>query len=148
MTDDGRWAIGFDDSPYRLQPDFARNRNDVYRIDPASGEKTLIAETLINAMGTSPDSRWFLFWQNQRVQAFELDSGEVVDLTSRYHPTQWTSDQGLPQNSVNDIVVETNGVTVTVNFGDKPHTLSDGSRLGPLLKRVSLRGTVGVISQG
>jgi dipeptidyl aminopeptidase/acylaminoacyl peptidase len=83
LTDDGRWAVGFDDSPYRLQPDYARNRNDVYRIDPTSGEKTLIAETLINAMGSSPDSRWFLFWQGQRVQAFDLTNGETVDLTAR-----------------------------------------------------------------
>ena len=82
LTEDGRWVVGFDDSPYRLQPDFAKNRNDVYRIDPASGEKTLIAETLINAMGTSPDSRWFLFWQDQKVQAFDLDSGETFDLTA------------------------------------------------------------------
>jgi dipeptidyl aminopeptidase/acylaminoacyl peptidase len=83
VTDDGRWAVGFDDSPYRLDPDFSDNRSDAYRIDPATGEKTLMAETLINDMGTSPDSRWFLFWQDRRVQAFDLDSGETVDLTAR-----------------------------------------------------------------
>ncbi len=83
LTDDGRWAVGFDDSPYRLQPDFARNRNDVYRVDPTSGRRTLIARALVNAMGTSPDSRWFLFWQDRRVQAYELATGEVVDLTAR-----------------------------------------------------------------
>jgi dipeptidyl aminopeptidase/acylaminoacyl peptidase len=83
LTEDGRWAMGFDDSPYRLQPDFARNRNDVYRIDPTNGERTLVATALVNAMGTSPDSRWFLFWQDQRVQAFDLHRGDVVDLTAR-----------------------------------------------------------------
>lgn len=83
LTDDGRWAVGFDDSPYRLQPDFARNRNDVYRIDPTNGERRLIAGTLINSMGISPDSRWFLFWQDRKVQAYDLKSGETIDLTAR-----------------------------------------------------------------
>jgi dipeptidyl aminopeptidase/acylaminoacyl peptidase len=82
LTDDGRWVVGFDDSPYRLDPDHANNRNDVYRIDPMTGDRSLIAETLIHSMGTSPDSRWFLFWQDRRVQAFDLNSGETFDLTA------------------------------------------------------------------
>ena len=53
LTDNGRWAVGFDDSPYRLDPDHANNRNDVYRIDPVTGGRTLIAETLINSMDAS-----------------------------------------------------------------------------------------------
>jgi hypothetical protein len=32
-----------------------------------------------------------------------------------------------------------NGVTVTVNFGDRPHTLGDGTTLGPLAQRVEGR---------
>jgi len=83
LTDDGRWGVGFDDSPYRMDPDHSDNRADVFRIDPATGERVSIAESLINPMGISPDSRWFLYWQDQRVQAFELGSGETVDLTAR-----------------------------------------------------------------
>ncbi len=89
LTENGRWALGFDDSSYRLDPDFSNNRSDVFRIDPGTGEKTLIAETLVNAMGTSPDSRWFLFYQDHRVQAFDLLSGETVDLTERSGPVDF-----------------------------------------------------------
>jgi dipeptidyl aminopeptidase/acylaminoacyl peptidase len=80
-TQDGRWVIGFDDSRYWWDRDHENNRDDVYRIDPASGGKTLIAESLITSMGTSPDSEWFLYWQDQQVMAYALASGRTVNLT-------------------------------------------------------------------
>ncbi|MFO8173469.1 MAG: prolyl oligopeptidase family serine peptidase [Longimicrobiales bacterium] len=83
LTDDGGWAVGFDDSAYRLDADHPDNRADVFRIDPSTGQRHAITEALINPMGTSPDSRWFLFWQDRKIQAFDLDSGETVDLTAR-----------------------------------------------------------------
>ena len=89
LTQDGRWAVGFDDSRYWMDRDHQNNRDDAYRIDPTSGEKTLITATLINSMGTSPDSKWFLYWQNQQVQAFNLDSGETVNLTERAGPVDF-----------------------------------------------------------
>ena len=81
LTQDGRWAVGFDDSRYWEDRDHQSNRDDAYRIDPTTGEKTLITEALVNSMGTSPDSRWFLYWQGQQVLAFELESGRTVNLT-------------------------------------------------------------------
>jgi dipeptidyl aminopeptidase/acylaminoacyl peptidase len=81
LTEDGRWAVGFDDSSYWMDRDHEQNRSDVYRIDPTDGSKTLIAEALITSMGTSPDSRWFLFWQDQQVQAYGLETGRTVNLT-------------------------------------------------------------------
>jgi dipeptidyl aminopeptidase/acylaminoacyl peptidase len=89
LTQDGRWAVGFDDSRYWMDPDQERNRDDTYRIDPTTGEKDLITEALINSMGTSPDSRWFLYWQDQKVQAFNLETGETVDLTERSGPVNF-----------------------------------------------------------
>jgi len=83
VTDDGRWAVGFDDTPYWQDRDHPDDRNDVYRVDPATGGKTLITEALVNSMGMSPDSKWFLYWQDKQVQAFDLDSGEKVNLTER-----------------------------------------------------------------
>jgi dipeptidyl aminopeptidase/acylaminoacyl peptidase len=89
LTQDGRWAVGFDDSRYWMDRDHQTNRDDAYRIDPTSGERTLLTEALINSMGTSPDSKWFLYWQNQQVQAFNLDSGETANLTERAGPVDF-----------------------------------------------------------
>ncbi len=83
LTDDGRWAIGFDDSPYWMDWNHADNRSDVYRVDPTTGYVTQIAEALVHSMGTSPDSQWFLYWQDQKVQAYNLESQQTVDLTAR-----------------------------------------------------------------
>lgn len=81
LTQDGRWAVGFDDSRYWMDRDHQTNRDDAYRIDPTTGERTLITEALINSMGSSPDSRWFLYWQNQQVMAFNLETGSTQNLT-------------------------------------------------------------------
>ncbi len=80
-TYDGRWAVGYDDSPYAMDRDRGESRSDVYRVDPTSGERTLITQALTYPMGTSPDSRWFLYWQDRQVQAFELPTGRRVNLT-------------------------------------------------------------------
>ncbi len=81
LTQDGRWAVGFDDSPYWMDRDHEDNRNDVYQVDPTTGGKTLITQSLTNSMGMSPDSRWFLYWQNQQVMAYGLGSGRLMNLT-------------------------------------------------------------------
>jgi len=88
-TSDGRWVLGFDDTPYWEDMDRPDNRSDVYRIDPTTGERTLITQALINSMGTSPNSEWYLYWQDKRVMAYELATGRVVDLTARAGPVDF-----------------------------------------------------------
>jgi dipeptidyl aminopeptidase/acylaminoacyl peptidase len=81
LSTDGRWAIAFDDSPYWMDRDQPDNREDVYRVDPTTGERTLIVQALVTSMGISPDSKWFLYWQDREVQAYGLGTGETINLT-------------------------------------------------------------------
>jgi hypothetical protein len=92
---------------------------------------------LFNALyGTPP---MFMFnqeiWQKNRdrfVQSYQTIA-PVARATgySEMLSHRWlTEDHALQQTRF------ANGVTVTVNFGDQPHTLADGTTLGPLSYRV------------
>ncbi len=80
-TDDGHWAIGSDPTPY--QYDYSEgqpSRADYYRINTATGERTLIAKHVLRTMGTSPDSKWFLYLADQHVMAYDLATGKTVNV--------------------------------------------------------------------
>ncbi len=80
-TADGRWAIGRDPTPY--EHDFSEgqpSRADYYRLDTATGARTPIAKRLLRTMGTSPDSKWFLYVENKHVMAFSLDTGTATQV--------------------------------------------------------------------
>jgi dipeptidyl aminopeptidase/acylaminoacyl peptidase len=80
-TDDLRWAIGRLDAPYRGQIAWGGSKADIYRVNLASGERTLIEPGLSRTMGVSPDGKWFLYLKGGRVHSYEMTSGRktVID---------------------------------------------------------------------
>ena len=81
-TEDSLHAIGRDDSQYRGDMSVAGNLSDYYLIDTSTGSKTLIADDIRYVLGTSPDSRWFLYQEDGQVKARDLTTGEVSNLSS------------------------------------------------------------------
>jgi hypothetical protein len=86
LTADGRWAIGRDDR--RFISDYERPAGDLYRVNPATGERSLMLEAQItntstgsHIFGTSPDGRFFLYWKDSQFQIYDLDAGTTQRLT-------------------------------------------------------------------
>ncbi|MEO7104339.1 MAG: prolyl oligopeptidase family serine peptidase [Gemmatimonadaceae bacterium] len=79
-TADGRWAIGQDPTPYEYDYTNGQPHSDYYRINTATGERTLIAKNVLNTMGTSPDSKWFLYLSAGHVMAYDLVTGKTVNV--------------------------------------------------------------------
>src|SRR5690606_17470285 len=50
----GKWAIGRLDAPYRGEVAWGGSKADYYRVNLATGERTLIDKALTRTMGTSP----------------------------------------------------------------------------------------------
>jgi dipeptidyl aminopeptidase/acylaminoacyl peptidase len=77
LTVDGRWGIGRDERPYAS--DYGRSPADLYRVNPATGERTLMLREQMTSgnhvLGTSPDGRWFLYWRDQVFHVYDLDRG-------------------------------------------------------------------------
>jgi hypothetical protein len=115
LTLDGRWGIGRDDRAYIS--DYKRPSADLYRVDPRTGQRTLMLRGQItntstgnHVFGTSPDGRNFLYWRDGQFQLYDLDAGssrplirsggpDFVDLEfdhpgpkPPYGLSSWTSD--------------------------------------------------------
>jgi dipeptidyl aminopeptidase/acylaminoacyl peptidase len=77
----GRWAVGRDTRGYIH--DYRRPAADLYRVDTATGERTLIVKNHITSggiAGFSPDGRHLLLWKDSRYHAYDLDAGALRPL--------------------------------------------------------------------
>lgn len=82
-TADGRWAIGQLDGPYRMLHDEPGGLRDLVRVDVATGEPVHLAHRIRFPMGSSPDSRWYLYFQDGRLRVLEIATGREIDLSAR-----------------------------------------------------------------
>ena len=80
VAQDGRWAVGRDTRGY--VHDYKRPAADIYRVNTTTGERTLMVKNQIintstgsHTFGISPDGRCFLYWKDNRYQAYDLDAG-------------------------------------------------------------------------
>ncbi len=80
MADDGSWGVGRNDTTYRGEVAWGGSHADYYRVNTATGAHTLIADKLWRTMGMSPDSKWFLYLQNQRIYAYNAASGKSAEV--------------------------------------------------------------------
>lgn len=87
VAPDGRWAVGRDTRGYIH--DYKRAAADIYRVNTTTGERTLMLKSqLINtstgshSFGISADGHYFLYWKDNKVQAYDLDAGSTRTLAA------------------------------------------------------------------
>lgn len=92
LTLDGRWGIGRDDRAYIS--DHKRPSADLYRVNTATGERTLMLTAQItntstgsHVLGTSPDSRHFLYWRDNQFHVYDLDAGKAWPIAKSGAPS-------------------------------------------------------------
>ena len=76
VAPDGKWAVGRDTRGY--VHDYKRPAADFYRVNTSTGERTLIMKGLLtgsHTFGITPHGRQFLYWKDNRFQAYDLDAG-------------------------------------------------------------------------
>jgi dienelactone hydrolase len=80
VAPDGRWAVGRDTRGYIH--DYKRAAADIYRVNTTTGERTLMMKgqltntsTGSHTFGVSPDGNYFLYWKDNKFQAYNLESG-------------------------------------------------------------------------
>ena len=88
VAPDGKWAVGRDTRGY--VHDSMLPAANIYRVNTSSGERTLIAKgQLIGAhvFGISPQGRHFLFWKNEKLQAYDFETGATRTLGAERAPS-------------------------------------------------------------
>jgi dienelactone hydrolase len=76
VAEDGRWAVGRDTRGYIS--DYKRPAADIYRVNTTTGERTLMLKNQLigsHTFGISPDGKVFLYWKDNKFQAYDLDAG-------------------------------------------------------------------------
>ena len=76
IAQEGKWAVGRDGRAYIS--DFMPATADIYRVDTTTGDRTLMLENHLigpHVFGISADGRYYLYWDNDEVQAYDLDAG-------------------------------------------------------------------------
>lgn len=81
IAKNGEWAIGQDDKAYI--DDSAPQLSDVYRISTTTGERTPLLKAQQRTFGFSPDGRYFLYWKDKQVWAYDLDANKHVNITTK-----------------------------------------------------------------
>ena len=73
ITPKQRWALGVDDTPYALDASLdGRRFQDVYVVDPRTGERWLAVEKCQWLFGASPDGNRFLFFDQGQFHTYEI----------------------------------------------------------------------------
>jgi dipeptidyl aminopeptidase/acylaminoacyl peptidase len=76
VAPDGKWAAGMDTRGYIH--DHKRPSADIYRVNTSTGERTLMVKrqlTGAHTFGITPHGKHFLYWRDNRFQAYDLDAG-------------------------------------------------------------------------
>ena len=81
VTKDGGWAIGQDDKSYI--DDSAPQTSDVYRTNTSTGERTPVLKAQQRTLGFSPDSKYFLYWKDKQIWAYDLAANKHLNLTAK-----------------------------------------------------------------
>jgi dipeptidyl aminopeptidase/acylaminoacyl peptidase len=82
LTTNGRWALGRRDGRYRGAVDEEQGRADWVRIDPATGQESILVEAIRRPMGSSPDGEWALYVKDETLFSVSLETGSVTDLSA------------------------------------------------------------------
>lgn len=80
---DGTWGVGRDARAY--VSDYKRPAADFYRVNTATGERTLMMKGQLTgqfALGISPDGKNYLYWKDNRFQAYDLEAATARTLGS------------------------------------------------------------------
>ncbi|MEO7999080.1 MAG: hypothetical protein ABI852_16625, partial [Gemmatimonadaceae bacterium] len=75
LAPEGKWAVGRDTRGYIS--DYKRPSADIYRVNTMTGERTLMFKNQLlgsGVLGISPDGNKYLYWQDGKYQAYNLDA--------------------------------------------------------------------------
>ena len=117
IAPDGRWAVGRDARAYVA--DFGPQRADFYRVNTATGERTLMFREQRagnHVYGISSDGRHFLYWHDEKFHDYNLDAGSTRVLGGTSAPSfanaEWEYPSPRPSYGVAGYSADARGAVV------------------------------------
>jgi len=82
-SEDGRYALGFDDRAYRREQEYDERYEDVYITDTASGARKLALKKNAYRVTWSPDSKFAVFYNGKDWLTLAAPDAAIVNLTAK-----------------------------------------------------------------
>ena len=82
-SEDGRYALGFDDRAYRREQEYDERYQDVYIVDAESGARKLALKKDAGRLTWSPDSKHAVFYNGKDWLTVSVAGGEPLNLTAK-----------------------------------------------------------------
>lgn len=86
ISSHNRYMVGRDEEPYISDINWGVSPADLYRVDLATGERTMFAELVKRPMGYSPDGRYYLYQQvteqDTALMVYDLENDEKTNISA------------------------------------------------------------------
>ena len=81
IAEGGRHLIARDETPYDVEAMFRQQYYDIYAVDAATAQRTLVRERVTQDYGGSPGGRYILWFEGEDYWTHDLASGETRNIT-------------------------------------------------------------------
>jgi dipeptidyl aminopeptidase/acylaminoacyl peptidase len=81
-TENGRYALGFSDVPYRVQTTWTERQRDVYLVSLTDGSRKPVVKGLIDNASLSPDGGTVALFKDGQWHLYDAASGATRDVTT------------------------------------------------------------------
>ena len=81
VLEGGRHLLARDETPYDVEAMFRQQFYDIYAVETATAQRTLVRERVAQDYGGSPGGRYILWFEGEDYWAHDLASGETHNLT-------------------------------------------------------------------
>lgn len=97
--DNSIYTIGYDDSKYELQSTWGGWYYDVYSINLNTGEKKLVAESLIEQAHLSPLGRHIVYFKDKQWHIYDTETAKSSNVTARIKLPFYDVDNDIPMEA-------------------------------------------------
>ncbi len=95
-SNDGRYAIGFDDRAYRRLRDWDASYTDYYLVNTETGTRKPLSQKQQSSLALSPKAKYGLYFDGHDWHSLSVPDGKDVNLTSKLGVNFWNEDTDTP----------------------------------------------------
>lgn len=76
-----RYAVARNNKDYITDVSWGESVSDLYRVDLKTGEKVLFAKGITRVYGSSPDGKYFLFFDQDNIHSYDVNANKITNIS-------------------------------------------------------------------
>jgi len=95
-SNDGRYAIGYDDRAYRRLRDWDTSYTDLYLVNTENGVRKPLSQKQSYNLGLSPKAKYAVYFDGKDWHSLSIPDGRDINLTAKLGVNFWNEDTDTP----------------------------------------------------